>query len=113
MALSQADKQAQLEAAGWSPSPGDSVDAAWARTATPADQAAANAPAQSAVDPNTGQSFTPAQFGAAITQAVTPLSQATSGVTAADLAERKRQFDQQLEWTKQMWAQQGMPQLQI
>ena len=36
-----------------------------------------------------------------------------SGVTQAELAERKRQFDQTLEWTKQMWANQGLPQLVI
>lgn len=36
-----------------------------------------------------------------------------SGVTQAELAEKKRQFDATLEWTKQMWANQGLPQLVI
>jgi hypothetical protein len=36
-----------------------------------------------------------------------------SGVTQAELAERKRQFDQTLEWQKQMWQNQGLPQLVI
>jgi len=112
MALSDADKEAQLRAVGWSPSAGDSVQAAWSRTATPADQAAASGIGQTAPAVNPG-GFDPAAFTKQITDAVTPLSQATSGVTAADLAEKKRQFDLQLEWTKQMWAQQGLPQLQI
>lgn len=114
MALTDAQKEAQLRAVGWTPSPGDSVSAAWARTATPADQAAAN-------DQGDGQTgigqrspgFTPQDFKDAVTQAVTPFSQQTSGVTAAELAEKKRQFDATLEWTKQMWANQGLPELQI
>jgi hypothetical protein len=34
-------------------------------------------------------------------------------MTQAELDERKRQFDASLEWTKQMWAQQGLPELVI
>lgn len=34
-------------------------------------------------------------------------------MTQAELDERKRQFDQTLAWTKQMWEQQGLPQLVI
>ena len=34
-------------------------------------------------------------------------------MTQAELDERKRQFDQNLAWTKQMWEQQGLPQLVI
>ena len=34
-------------------------------------------------------------------------------MTQAELDERKRQFDQNLTWTKQMWEQQGLPQLVI
>jgi hypothetical protein len=37
----------------------------------------------------------------------------SSGFSIQQLAEQKRQFDEQLAWTKQMWEQQGMPQLQI
>jgi len=34
-------------------------------------------------------------------------------MTQKELDERKRQFDQNLAWTKQMWEQQGLPQLVI
>lgn len=66
-------------------------------------------PAQSAA----GMGSLGQQIGQQITAAMTPFSQATSGVTAAQLAEQKRQFDATLEWQKQMWANQGMPQLEI
>lgn len=36
-----------------------------------------------------------------------------SGVTQAQLAEQKREFDAQLQWMQQMWQQQGLPQLEI
>jgi hypothetical protein len=38
---------------------------------------------------------------------------AAGTMTQKELDERKRQFDASLEWTKQMWAQQGLPQLVI
>lgn len=46
-------------------------------------------------------------------QAILDAFKASSGFSLQDLAERKRQFDATLEWQKQMWANQGMPELQI
>jgi hypothetical protein len=46
-------------------------------------------------------------------QALTNFGNAAGTMSAAELAERKRQFDQTLEWSKQMWQNQGLPQLVI
>jgi hypothetical protein len=39
--------------------------------------------------------------------------QASSGLSIKQLDEQMREFDAQLDWQKQMWAQQGLPQLAI
>jgi hypothetical protein len=39
--------------------------------------------------------------------------QASSGMSQKQLDEQMREFDQNLDWQKQMWAQQGLPQLVI
>jgi hypothetical protein len=107
MALTTSQKEQQLRDVGWTPSPGDSVQAAWERTATPADQAAANAsdaPAPAANAPKTASQDLSGYVAA---------MQASSGLSIKQLEEQKREFDANLEWQKQQWREQGLPELAI
>ncbi len=60
-----------------------------------------------------GGAVVPQDAGAGPTPAQVQFMAAQGTMTQKELDERKRQFDQNLAWTKQMWEQQGLPQLVI
>jgi len=124
MALTDAQKEQQLRAVGWGgPTSTDSVQAAWARTATPADQAAANPQAAAPVVAPQGTgpgTYSPTgvyQPTSAERQqqeaAVLAGFKESSGFSREQLAESKRQFDATLAQQQLMWRQQGLPELEI
>ena len=123
MALTQKQIQDQVLAAGYNgPLTDAAIQAAFARTATPADFAASGLPqsllgAQPVPLPSRSSSgssgFNADALTSNITQALAPFAAQTSGVTQAELAEKKREFDATLAQQQRMWEQQGVPQLEI